>query len=115
MAERNIDVFAARLGDPNLGRSHKPHLYTLCLHWPGFEQQLETYKNLSDPKVKLNHAMELRDNVEFLCTGAMYPVFLRKLIPIFFKLLEGPPIFISTSWIQVWSSLEYVVLSPVGD
>ncbi|MCJ1286042.1 hypothetical protein MMC26_005384 [Xylographa opegraphella] len=71
MAERSIDAFAARLGDIN-----------------------------ADPKTKLTPAMELRDNVEFLCSGSLYPIFLKKLLPIFVKLLEGPPVFISTSWVQ---------------
>ena len=31
----------------------------------------------------------------------MYPTFLKKLLPVFTKLLEGPPVFVSTSWIHV--------------
>ena len=54
-----------------------------------------------DHKVKLNAATELRDNVEFMCTGSNYPIFLKKLLPIFVKLLEGPPVFTSTSFEQV--------------
>jgi len=54
-----------------------------------------------DAKAKLTPAMELRDNVEFLCSGPTYPIFLKKLLPIFIKVLEGPPVFISTSMIQV--------------
>ena len=114
MAERDIDIFAARLGNPNLGRSSRSHLYQLLFHRLDLSDSLRL-TNLPDPKVKLNHAMELRDNVEFLCAGAIYPVFLRKLIPIFLKLLEGPPIFISTSWIQVRYLLECVMLSSGSD
>ena len=58
-------------------------------------------KELLDPKAKLTPAMELRDNVEFLCSGPLYPIFLKKLLPIFIKILEGPPVFVSTSWVQV--------------
>lgn len=54
-----------------------------------------------DAKAKLTPAMELRDNVEFLCSGPTYPIFLKKLLPILIKVLEGPPVFISTSMIQV--------------
>ncbi|KAI4289198.1 MAG: hypothetical protein L6R35_001538 [Caloplaca aegaea] len=71
MADRNIDAFAARLGDPQL-----------------------------DVKQKLNHATELRDNIDLLCSGPSYAAFLKKLIPVFTKLLEGPPVFVSTSWEQ---------------
>ena len=106
MAERNIDVFAARLGDPNLGMSSQQILDSGQLHILALYSHNGVSKLISgiDPKLKLNHAMELRDNVEFLCAGSIYPVFLRKLMPIFKKLLEGPPVFISTSWVQVWPS-----------
>jgi len=52
-------------------------------------------------KVKLNFATECRDAIEILCSGQLYPIFLKKLVPVFMKLLEGPPVFISTSWEQV--------------
>ncbi|SLM34988.1 histone acetylase complex subunit [Lasallia pustulata] len=71
MTERNIDAFAVRLGDPNL-----------------------------ELKVKYNLATELRDNVDGFCVGASYAIFLKKLVPVFMKLLEGPPVFTSTSWEQ---------------
>ncbi|KAI9822659.1 MAG: hypothetical protein M1827_000378 [Pycnora praestabilis] len=71
MAERNIDPYAARLGDPNL-----------------------------DVKLKVNIATELRDGIEYMCQGPIYPTFLKKLVPIFIRLLEGQPVFISTSWEQ---------------
>lgn len=45
---------------------------------------------------KYNIATELRDNIDILCNGPTYPVFLKKLIPVFMKLLEGPPVFMST-------------------
>ncbi|KAL8711708.1 MAG: hypothetical protein Q9220_003879 [cf. Caloplaca sp. 1 TL-2023] len=71
MADRNIDAFAAKLSDLQL-----------------------------DLKAKHNVATELRDNIDILCNGPLYPAFLKKLIPVFTKLLEGPPVFISTSWEQ---------------
>ncbi|KAI4146146.1 MAG: hypothetical protein L6R39_003563 [Caloplaca ligustica] len=71
MADRNIDAFAARLGDPQL-----------------------------DIKQKLTYATELRDNIDLLCSGSSYATFLKKLFPVLSKLLEGPPVFISTSWEQ---------------
>lgn len=55
----------------------------------------------TDLKQKLNVATELRDNIDQLCSGPTYPLFLKKLVPIFAKLLEGPPVFTSTSWEQV--------------
>lgn len=45
---------------------------------------------------KYNIATELRDNIDILCNGPTYPVFLKKLVPVFMKLLEGPPVFMST-------------------
>ncbi|KAL6722004.1 transcription-associated protein 1 [Lecanora helva] len=66
--EKNIDAFAARLGDPNLELQKKVHLAT-----------------------------EMRDNIDVLCTGTAYPIFLKRLIPVFAKILEGPPAFMSTS------------------
>ena len=45
---------------------------------------------------KYNTATELRDNIDILCNGPAYPIFLKKLVPVFMKLLEGPPVFIST-------------------
>lgn len=59
---------------------------------------------LLDIKQKLTYATELRDNIDLLCNGPSYAAFLKKLIPVFSKLLEGPPVFISTSWEQVWRS-----------
>lgn len=55
----------------------------------------------TDVKIKVNFATECRDAIEILCSGQLYPVFLKKLVPVFMKLLEGPPVFISTSWEQV--------------
>jgi transformation/transcription domain-associated protein len=54
-----------------------------------------------DPKIKYSHAIDLRDSVEFLCNGTAYAVFLQRLLPIFKKILEGPPVFVSTSWMEV--------------
>ena len=45
---------------------------------------------------KYNIATELRDNIDILCNGSAYPIFLKKLVPVFMKLLEGPPVFMST-------------------
>ena len=56
---------------------------------------------LIDVKIKFSVATELRDNLDLLCNGTTYAVFLKKLIPVFMKLLEGLPVFISTSWEQV--------------
>ncbi|KAI9727221.1 MAG: hypothetical protein M1834_008481 [Cirrosporium novae-zelandiae] len=69
--EKNVEQFAQRLGDPSL-----------------------------DAKTKANLAIELRDGLDYLCSGPTYLVFLRRMIPIFTKLLEGPPIFVSSSYEQ---------------
>ncbi|MCJ1310684.1 hypothetical protein MMC25_004350 [Agyrium rufum] len=71
VSERNIDLYAARLGDGN-----------------------------TEPKSKVSTATDLRDNIEQLCTGSNYPTLLKKLLPIFTKILEGAPVFNSNSWEQ---------------
>ncbi|KAJ5919627.1 hypothetical protein N7454_009462 [Penicillium verhagenii] len=69
--ERNIDIYATKLGDERL-----------------------------DVKVRANVATELRDSIEPLCSGANYPVFLAKLWPIFKTILAGEPVFFSMSYEQ---------------
>ncbi|EON62943.1 hypothetical protein W97_02169 [Coniosporium apollinis CBS 100218] len=51
----------------------------------------------TDFKTKCSFAIELRDNIELWCQPATYGVFLEKFVPIFLKLLDGPPVFLSTS------------------
>lgn len=60
---------------------------------------------LVDLKVKLSIATELRDNIDQLCNGMSYLIFLKKLIPVFIKLLDGPPVFTTISWEQVRTRL----------
>lgn len=55
----------------------------------------------ADVKVRANVAVELRDNIEPLCTGASYPIFLAKLWPVFKNILKGEPIFTNLSFEQV--------------
>lgn len=56
---------------------------------------------VADLKVKLNIAIEIRDNIDQLCIGSSYYIFLEKLVPVFMKLLEGPPVFMSLAWEHV--------------
>lgn len=56
---------------------------------------------IADLKVKLNIAIEIRDNIDQLCTGSSYHTFLEKLVPVFMKLLEGPPVFMTLAWEHV--------------
>ena len=44
---------------------------------------------------------ELRDNIDFMTQPHDYPQFLSKMVPVLLKLLEGAPVFISTSLEQV--------------
>ncbi|KAK2732878.1 hypothetical protein FQN55_003885 [Onygenales sp. PD_40] len=69
--ERSIDIYAAKLGDASI-----------------------------ENRVKTNVAVELRDSLEQLCSGASYSVFLAKLWPVFKKILKGDPVFVSMSWEQ---------------
>jgi len=56
---------------------------------------------LLDIKVRANVAVELRDNIEPLCSGASYPLFLSKLWPVFKTILKGDPVFTNLSFDQV--------------
>ncbi|KAJ5908627.1 PIK-related kinase FATC [Penicillium taxi] len=69
--ERNIDIYANKLGDDKL-----------------------------DIKIRANVATELRDNIEALCMGTNYPTFLAKLWPVFKTILKGEPVFFSMSYEQ---------------
>ncbi len=54
-----------------------------------------------DMKIRANIAVELRDNIEPLCSGASYPIFLSKLWPVFKNILSGEPVFTNLSLEQV--------------
>lgn len=61
----------------------------------------DSYFPYTDLKVRANVATELRDNIEALCSGANYPIFLSKLWPVFKTILGGDPVFLSMSYEQV--------------
>ena len=86
MGERNIDTFAIRLSDPNLCMEF------FCVAAPRYVADLHP----ATPQ-KLNTAIELRDNTDLLCSGQSYPALLKKLVPIFMKLLEAPPVFVTNA------------------
>ena len=54
-----------------------------------------------DLKTKVIAATELRDQVDLWCQGQTYTYFLSKFVPVLLKLLDGQPVFISTSPEQV--------------
>ncbi|OAL46795.1 hypothetical protein IQ07DRAFT_682920 [Pyrenochaeta sp. DS3sAY3a] len=68
MASHNFETMAAKLDDPN-----------------------------SDLRVKVTQTVDIRDNIESYCQGQQYSAFLNHLIPVFLKILDGNPVFISTS------------------
>lgn len=45
--------------------------------------------------------VEIRDSIESHCQGAQYAQFMNALVPAFLKILDGNPVFISTSPEQV--------------
>ncbi|KAF2021383.1 hypothetical protein BU24DRAFT_487816 [Aaosphaeria arxii CBS 175.79] len=51
----------------------------------------------SDLRAKGTQAIDIRDNIESFCTPQHYASFLNHLVPVFLKILDGPPVFISTS------------------
>jgi transformation/transcription domain-associated protein len=55
----------------------------------------------ADLRTKGTQAIDIRDNIENYCQGPQYAVFLTHLVPVFLKVLEGSPVFISTSPEQV--------------
>lgn len=66
----------------------------------------------TDLKSKLEAAAQLRDGLEHYTSGAVYPAFLKRIIPILVTILKGQPVFISTSVEQVciefiWSPCRY--------
>lgn len=54
-----------------------------------------------DIKLKVDAANSLRDSLEHYTSGQIYPAFLKKLVPIFVSILNGQPVFVSTSGEQV--------------
>ncbi|KAL5115621.1 transcription-associated protein 1 [Pleosporales sp. CAS-2024a] len=68
MASQNFEAMAAKLDDPN-----------------------------SDLRAKGTQAIDIRDNIESYCQGQQYGAFLIHLVPVFLKILDGAPVFISTS------------------
>ena len=62
---------------------------------------------------KYNTATELRDNIDILCNGPAYPIFLKKLVPVFMKLLEGPPVFMSTYMEHVSYTMDFALIMMV--
>lgn len=50
-----------------------------------------------DAKTKAGILTELRDNIDSWCQGSSYGTFMQKFVPIFFNILQGPPVFTSTS------------------
>ena len=45
--------------------------------------------------------VEIRDSIESYCQGVQYAQFMNALVPAFLKILDGNPVFISTSPEQV--------------
>ena len=66
-----------------------------------FAQTLLIEDHVANPDLALSHkfntAIELRDNIDLLCSGQNYSTFLKKLVPVFMKLVEGPPVFVTSA------------------
>lgn len=94
--DRNIDIYASKLGDEKLGT----FFFFFLLAAPGI------LIPSTDTRVRANVAVELRDNIEPLCSGANYPIFLAKLWPVFKTILKGDPVFTNLSFEQVFHLTE---------
>lgn len=59
----------------------------------------------TDIKTKVITATEIRDNLDVWCqsSGTIYSSFLEKSIPVLLNILDGPPVFDSTSHTQARS------------
>ncbi|KAJ4373715.1 transcription-associated protein 1 [Didymella sp. IMI 355093] len=68
MATHNFEAMASKLDDPS-----------------------------SDIRAKDKLVVEIRDNIENYCQGVQYAQFMNALVPAFLKILDGNPVFISTS------------------
>jgi len=93
MATLNFEAMAAKFDDSSSG-THT-WLRTRMRHAP--KQQLTD----TDVRAKGAQAIEIRDNIESYCQGQSYAVFLHHMVPVFLKILDGNPVFISTSPEQV--------------
>lgn len=62
---------------------------------------------LAEPRVKVEAATQLRDHLDVFTSGPSYPVFLKRVMPVFISTLNGPCTFQSTSNEQVRSLLGY--------
>jgi hypothetical protein len=65
----------------------------------------------ADLRTKGTLATEIRDNIESYCQGQQYSAFLNHLVPVFLKILDGAPVFISTSPEQVSAHCLYKLRS----
>ncbi|KAI9886978.1 MAG: hypothetical protein M1823_001194 [Watsoniomyces obsoletus] len=68
MGDPPIQAYASRLADPSV-----------------------------DIRIKAQIVQEIRDSLDYLTQPSRYGSFLNTMVPIFIKLLEGPPVFVSTS------------------
>lgn len=55
----------------------------------------------ADLRTKGTLAIDIRDNIETYCQGQQYGAFLNQFVPVFLRILDGSPVFISTSPEQV--------------
>lgn len=62
-------------------------------------------------RVKLAQAIDVRDNIESYCQAPQYAAFLNHLVPLFLKILDGVPVFVSTSPDQVSAAAAVAVQS----
>ena len=77
---------------------------------PGWQSQTAA-DACAEVQKKYNTATELRDNIDILCNGPAYPIFLKKLVPVFMKLLEGPPVFMSTYMEHVSCAMVFTLMA----
>ena len=87
-AHHNFEAMASKLDDPNSGMSRNRRRARI----------LKEFTDLrTDLGAKLTQAIDIRDNIESYCQGPQYAAFLSHFVPVFLKLLDGPPVFFSGS------------------
>jgi hypothetical protein len=64
-------------------------------------KEIEADIAVADIRSRGTLAIDIRDSIESYCQGPQYATFLNHFVPVFLKILDGSPVFISTSPDQV--------------
>ena len=101
-----LDDVVKRLATPEIGKAHdSPH---------GSDNSKLT-RMTPEARLRIEAASALRDNLDHYTAGPVYPVFLRKVMPVFINILRGPSIFHSNSPEQVSAALSGIAMQSFSN